>query len=429
MHSCHGEHGRATQTRRWCGCGVFRSMRRGRSFAACLSLAAALLLAGCTTTRAPRVALDSVPTEQRERAGENLRIFGRVWSLVADAHYDPKFHGLDWLALGARYGPEAARAADDTALYTTLNTMLAPLKDSHTHAFSPERVQERRTQTRALTGLTLARLESRWIVSEVLSGGPAELGGVKPGWVVTARNGAPLGDFRFPPPRAGEVVRWEFLDAMDKPVALALAAKVLSTKPQPVSRVLTEGIVYLRFDAFAFRDRRWLSAQLKAHREAPGVVIDLRWNPGGSTISLGIVIGEFFDRAVECGTFITRGGRRADKSSWQLGSARYAGRVAVLVDVSTGSAAEIFSAVLQEHGRATVIGRRTAGAVLASWFHGLPGGGELQLSREDYVTPHGRRVEGAGVEPDLKVVPRLAELRAGRDVDLEAALHLLGGAK
>jgi carboxyl-terminal processing protease len=183
----------------------------------------------------------------------------------------------------------------------------------------------------------------------------------------------------------------------------------------------------LRFDEFDGPDRRWLSRELKKHRDAPGVGIDLRRNPGGETFSLGISIGEFFDRPVDCGTFISRAGSRRVKNSWQLGSAEYRGRVAILVDGATGSAAEIFAAVLQDHGRATVIGRRTAGAVLASWFYRLPDGGELQLSREDYVAPKGRRIEGAGVVPDIVVSRALADIRAGRDRDLEAALEVLRG--
>ena len=99
----------------------------------------------------------------------------------------------------------------------------------------------------------------------------------------------------------------------------------------------------------------------------------------------------------------------------------------MLVDGATGSAAEIFAAVLQDHGRATVIGRRTAGAVLASWFYRLPDGGELQLSREDYVAPKGRRIEGAGVVPDIAVPRELADVRAGRDRDLEKAIEVLRG--
>ena len=83
--------------------------------------------------------------------------------------------------------------------------------------------------------------------------------------------------------------------------------------------------------------------------------------------------------------------------------------------------------MLQDHGRAALVGRKTAGAVLASWFSVLPDGGELQLSREDYYAPKGRRLEGNGLEPDVKVVRTLEDLRAGRDADLDAALRVLRG--
>ncbi len=385
----------------------------------------ALALSGCTTTPAPRVSLAAVPVEQRARAEGNVRVFDRVWGLVADWHYDPKLQGVDWAAAGLKYGAEAAAAADDKALYASLGAMVGLLKDSHTHALSPTQTKERRTQTRARTGFYMTRVEGRWIVSELVAGSPAELAGVKMGWVVVARNGTAFGERSEARPREGEVAQWEFLDDRDQPVALAIAAQSLSTKPRQEVRVLAGGVVYLRFDAFDTADRRWLSDQLKTNRAAPGVVIDLRRNPGGGTISLGITIGEFFDRAVDCGTFITRGGYRGGKSSWQIGSARYGGSVVVLVDGATGSAAEIFAAVLQEHGRAAIVGRKTAGAVLASWYHGLPDGGELQLSRQDYVTPQGRRLEKEGVEPDVKVVRTVADVRAGRDVDLEAALRVL----
>ena len=401
-------------------------MRAARRRIGAMGLAFALAwLAGCTTTPAPRVSLAAVPVEQRARAEGNVRVFDRVWGLVADWHYDPKLHGVDWPAAGLKYGAAAAAAADDQALYAALGAMVGLLKDSHTHALSPTQTKERRTQTRARTGFYMTRVEGRWIVSELVAGSPAELAGVKTGWVVVARNGTAFGERSEARPKEGEVAQWEFLDDRDQPVALAIVAESLSTKPRQEVRVLAGGVVYLRFDAFDPADRRWLSDQLKTNRAASGVVIDLRRNPGGGTISLGITIGEFFDRAVDCGTFITRGGYRGGKSSWQMGSARYGGSVVVLVDGATGSAAEIFAAVLQEHGRATIVGRKTAGAVLASWYHGLPDGGELQLSRQDYVTPKGRRLENEGVAPDVKVVRTAADVRAGRDVDVEAALRVL----
>ena len=390
-------------------------------------LALLLLLVGCVSTPAPHVSLEGLPPAQVERATRNLRVFNATWSLVADKHYDAKLSGLDWPSAAVVFGPRAAAAADQKALYAVINEMLAPLKDSHTHALSPEQADERRTQLRARTGFSLTRLDGRWAVADVVKGSPAELGGVQRGWIVVSRNGKVLTDRNDFHANDGEVVQWEFLDTRDQPVALALKARPFSTKPRQEVRELPGGFVYLRFDGFDGPDRRWLSAHLKAHRTAPGVIIDLRQNPGGETLSLGITIGEFFDRSVDCGTFVSRGGSRGEKNSWQIGSAHYAGRVAILIDGASASAAEIFSAVLQDHGRATLVGRKTAGAVLASWFYSLPDGGELQLSREDYFAPKGRRLEGNGLVPDVKVEPTLADLRAGRDPDLDAALRVMRG--
>lgn len=386
------------------------------------------LLAGCATNLPPtRVAVTDFPAAERPRVQHNLRIFNAVWDLVNRKHFDPKYHGVDWNAAAVQHAPRVAAAPDETALYRELNAMLAPLEDSHTHALTPTEAVERRTQQRARTGFNMTRLEDKWIVSEVLPGSPADVAGVKPGWIVVARNDEPLGERLSFRAREGEEVSWDFLDENDRKVRVSPAAKRLSIGPRQIARELEGGFVYLRFDEFDGTDRRWLSRELTKHANAPGVVIDLRRNPGGETFSLGITIGEFFDHAVDCGTFITRSGQRSVKNSWQLGSANYRGRVVVLVDGATGSAAEIFSAVLQDHGRATIIGRRTAGAVLASWFYALPDGGELQLSREDYVAPKGRRIEGKGVEPDIVVTRTLKDVRAGRDPDLDKALEVLRG--
>lgn len=389
------------------------------------ALAGLFLLAGCVSTPAPRVPVAQLAPAQQARAAQNLRVFSAVWSLVADDHYDPKLAGVDWRAAGEKFGREAAAAEDAKSLYASVNAMTELLKDSHTRALTPEQAEERRTQVRARIGINLGRLDGRWIVAEVLPGSPAQAAGVRPGWLVQKRSGATLGDRHDFRARDGEVTHWEFLDEHDRPVALAITARPLSLRPRQVARELPGGEVYLRFDGFDGPDRRWLSEQLKRHRTAPGVVIDLRQNPGGETLSLGIAVGEFFDRTVDCGTFVSRRGRRSGKSSWPIGSARYAGRVAILIDAATASAAEIFAAVLRDHGRATLVGRPSAGAVLASWFYPLPDGGELQLSREDYFSPRGRRLEGRGLEPDVPVAPTLAELRAGRDPDLAAALRVL----
>jgi carboxyl-terminal processing protease len=386
---------------------------------------ALVLLAGCATAPHVRVPIAQFPVEQQARAAENIRIFNTVWDLVERKHFDPKLQGLDWEEAAAKFAPAAAVATDEQSLYVVLNQMLNLLHDSHTHALTPAQALERHTHERARTGFNLTRVENRWVVTDVVPDSPADKAGVRPRWIAVAVNGERLGDRVEFRPREGDETRWEFLDERDQPVALTLKAKRLSTAALQIERELPGGFIYLRFDEFDGRDRRWLSRQLKEHEHAPGVVLDVRRNPGGDTFSLGTTIGEFFDHAVDCGTFITRGGARSVKNSWQLGSADYRGKVVVLIDGATGSAAEIFAAVLQSHHRAIVVGRKSAGAVLASWFYHLPDDGELQLSREDYLAPSGRRIEGNGVDPDVVVPRTLAEVRSGRDLDVDAALRVL----
>lgn len=385
------------------------------------------LLAGCVTHPKARVDLGRFPPAERARARANLAVFDRVWDLVNRKHYEVKTRGVDWEQAAAVYGPRAAAAPDEAALYATLNAMLAELHDSHTHALTPEEAEVWRTHERARTGFSMVRVDHRWVVMDVLPRSPAAQAGVTAGWIVLARNGRPLGPRPDFWPRVGEEARWEFLNRRNRRVVLMLEAKRLSTAALQIAQVLPGGFLYLRFDEFDAPDRRWLSRQLRAHEHAPGVIIDLRRNPGGETFSLGITIGEFFQHAVDCGTFVTRSGARSVKNSWEWGSVHYRGPVVVLVDGSTASAAEIFTAVLKDHHRATIIGRKTAGAVLASWFYALPGGGELQLSREDYLAPNGRRLEGNGVEPDLVVHRTLADIRAGYDPDVAMALRVLRG--
>lgn len=391
-----------------------------------LLAALSLFVGGCATPAGPSPAASArEAADQRARTAQNLAVFNTVWELVARKHYDPKLRGLDWDEAARIYRDRVAGARDARERYEALNAMLAGLSDSHTRALTPTQARERKTRERARHGFSMAQVEGRWVVVDVSPDSPAGAAGVLPGWLVLSRNGQPLDTLRELRPREGEDVRWEFLDAQDQVIAATLKARPLSIAPLQVERELPGGYVYLRFDEFDRKDRRWLGRMLEKHRSAPGVVIDLRRNAGGGTFSLGVTLGEFFDKTTDCGTFISRAGARKVKKSWQLGSARYRGKVAVLIDTGSASAAEIFAAVLQEHGRATLVGRKTAGAVLASWFYRLPDGGLLQLSREDYVTPKGRRIEAVGVEPDLSVTRSLAELRRGHDADLAAALTAL----
>jgi carboxyl-terminal processing protease len=101
----------------------------------------------------------------------------------------------------------------------------------------------------------------------------------------------------------------------------------------------------------------------------------------------------------------------------------YGGKLAILVDELSASAAECLAGGLQDLGRGRVFGKRTAGAVLNSEIEVLPNGDALQFATADFVSPAGTRLEGRGVIPDVEVATKREDFVAGRDPVLEAALE------
>ena len=80
----------------------------------------------------------------------------------------------------------------------------------------------------------------------------------------------------------------------------------------------------------------------------------------------------------------------------------YDGPVVVLVNSKTASACEPLTAGLQDIKRATIIGERTAAAMLWSTHHNVGEGWILSVPTVDYLTKQGVRLDGRGVIPDIE---------------------------
>jgi carboxyl-terminal processing protease len=303
-----------------------------------------------------------------------------------------------------------------------LNRLCAELKESHLAALTPRRAHEYSTEHRAGVGFRWQPLDGQRVVTDIVPGSPAAAAGVQPGWLVVSRNGQPLPEKDAYVSKLGLTITYGFLDGQNQPRSVALEPQLLNFERLEV-RELPGGRCYLRFDEFSHTSLHWLSRQLKAHGAAPAVVIDLRYNHGGNLLALDVALAEFFPGRVTAGRLIRRSGHERENESFAWLSAHYAGRVAILTDHFTASAAEIFSHVLQHHHRAVIIGRPTAGAVIVARDYALPGGGRLQVPVTDYIGLDGQRLEGRGVAPDV-VRPEftLADLRAHADPDLAAAM-------
>src|SRR5579863_8765950 len=102
------------------------------------------------------------------------RVFDDVESSIAQAYYDPSYHGLAWSSVADRYRPLVVDAPDATARYDALREMLSVLGDSHTMAFSPLEVDriERRPDA-GVSGALISPIDGESVVTAVASHSPA----------------------------------------------------------------------------------------------------------------------------------------------------------------------------------------------------------------------------------------------------------------
>lgn len=157
---------------------------------------------------------------------------------------------------------------------------------------------------------------------------------------------------------------------------------------------------------------------------APGIVIDLRGNPGGLLTSTVNVASEFLEDGLV--TYeIDSNGQRDD---WPV---RDGGKfpeipLVVLVDGFSASGSEVLAGALQDHGRALIIGTSTFGKGSVNLLRQLSNGGGLYLTIGRWFTPDGRLIEGKGVDPDVVVeFPANTQLTLTDDVQMSAAIKQL----
>jgi carboxyl-terminal processing protease len=132
-----------------------------------------------------------------------------------------------------------------------------------------------------------------------------------------------------------------------------------------------------------------------------GLIIDLRGNPGGPPLAARAISAFFLPNGEQLVYFEGRKRPKAELDIPVLPSHYHIDwPIAVLVDKGTGSAAELFSGVLQDRKRAIVFGEDTAGQVLLKSMYDLSDGSTLALVNARGHFPDGRPFPFDGVHPN-----------------------------
>lgn len=195
-----------------------------------------------------------------------------------------------------------------------------------------------------------------------------------------------------------------------------------------------ERLGYVRLSAFSRHTARELRQALEKLQslDCQGLVIDLRFNPGG-LLSAAVEVSDMF---VSSGIIVSTEGRNTPKRVWKAHQAgTYDGLpMAVLVNGYSASASEILAACLQDHGRAVVVGERTWGKGSVQNVVELEEGkSALKLTTASYQRPSGKNIhrfygansddewgvhpdEGFLVDWDGKQTRKYLEYRRNRDI-------------
>ncbi len=402
---------------------------------------------------------------------KGIETFDAAWTIVRDTHFDSAYNGVDWNAVRTELRPRAEAAKTTGELRGVITAMLSRLGQSH-FALVPSSAESAAKDGSgdpgggsATPGFDLRLVGTDILVTGVAREGGAATAGVKPGWRLTAIAGRPVKDLLQRLPAGlndrlrgleawrliqsrlrgfeGSAIELTFEDGAGAQVQRSVTRQPEQGQPVTVGSLPT---MFVRVEDAEHKTpagRRagligfnvWMPVvdglfqkAVDRFRDADGIILDLRGNPGGLAAMLMGISGHFVSERRPLGIMKTRSNelrfvvnpREVDAESRAVSV--YSGPVAIVVDAMSGSASECFTGGMQSIGRARVFGQTTMGQALPALFDKLPNGDILIHAYGDFVTADGTRLEGRGVIPDQELPLRREDLLAGRDRSLEAAL-------
>jgi len=330
-------------------------------------------------------------------------------------------------AAGRRVGTGAA-ARD--AGYAAIEGMLKAVGDPFTRLLVPSPGTTRRESRPAGysgVGIILDLEVHPPVVVEVIDETPAQRAGLRRGDILMEIDGRAT--VTMPPQEV--VARLRGLPGTSVVVrvrrgggefTVTLVREIITLGQTSFRRVGSAGYLKLEsFDEGVGGEVLAVVAELQ-RQGARGIILDLRGNPGGLLEEAVAVASAFLPRGA-LATLVDRTGKRT-MVALTTGGFKFTGPVAVLIDRQSASAAEMVAGALADAGHA-VVGSRSYGKGTVQVLRRLPGGGILQVTVAQYLTPHGSVVDGRGIAPTIEAEPGDAALGSDEDRVVQAALRWL----
>lgn len=371
-----------------------------------------------------------------------LELFDAAVDAVADAYVDPGFNGIDWLGTAATYRAEIAAGIETETYYARMHDLIAALGDEHSYFLSPAQVL---SESAALAGqndfegfglLVLPLLEKdKATILAVFTDAPADHAGLEPHDSVISVNGFPLVEDGKPHPTrlrgpecTAAVLTVQSPGQAERNVTLV---RHRITGPLPVYERLvntTDGSRVGYIFVPTFLDST-IPTQIRNALLTLGpldaLIVDNRMNGGGLGSVMNAVLGFFTDGTV--GHFESRTATRPlDITADPVHNSQTVPLV-VLIGTGTVSYGEVFAGILQDVGRAQLVGKTTNGNV--ETLHRIDGsdGSQMWIANERFDPLNSLADwEETGIVPDVEAFADWDTFTFENDVAVNAAVQLLG---
>lgn len=388
--------------------------------------------AGGTPTALPFVAkLDIDPAEERRQ------VFDEAWRLLRDGFYDERFHGVDWNAVRERYRPAVDDCLERQDFLQLLAEMAGELNASHIGVTTAVTSGGGAAKGTGYLGMEFDYDDSGpgLKVTRVLPEGPADSDEAKihPGEYIVSIDGRDA--------RPTEALYEYLAGKAGQPLELLVNSRpqregARTVKVTPVSRTAWSDLEYEAW-VTANRDavdrlsggrlaylhiRHMDDASLKRFQQdllgeafgKDGLVLDVRWNPGGRIHDELLALLTKRVHAYET----PRGGPRMSQPFAAVNRP-----MILLINQASASDAEIFPHGFRALGLGKLVGVPTMGAVIGTGNKVLlDGRTSFRVPGSAWTTPDGKVMENWGIPPDLVVENRPEDVATGTDRQLEAAV-------
>lgn len=382
-------------------------------------------------------------------SAERQQIFEEAWRTIRDGFYDPQFHGKDWNALRDKYKEICVIASTTNDFADMYNFLLGELNSSHQRFTAPERAETQKDAT-GLLGVELMPTKDGMKVVRVIPNSPADKSSSKlfADDVIIGLNGNKFNEEENFYSLLNTTVDEKTLltvkgkDGKEREVAIRPIANerqllyqewVLDRK-KLVDKYSNGKLGYIHIQGMDMPSFEVFERELTAAGYGKeGLVVDVRYNGGGSTTDYLMTVLNYKQHAYT----IPRGASdnlEKDKLKFRdyyptgerLVFAAWTKPSIALCNEGSYSNAEIFSHAYKTLGIGKLVGLPTNGSVISTGGKGLIDGSSVRLpSRGWFVKATDKNEELGPAVPDIIINNSIDWIARGVDEQLKTAVDEL----